>query len=223
MAKSQKELPSPSVFEINPPPSLIPIMQAFHVETEEAANALIQEAAMAIAPEGFMGRRENPSKSEIEIVASLMRGLKPQDSIETLYAAQVIVSHMVGMRKLASDYPDDQRIGLKMLKFSNEAIQQLDRKRIGRTQNIIVNYNRNGVGDSYVQTVIKEKQSCQSKELSCAELNVEPREVSRVQWQQQKGQDIPDVECTEVTITKTKPTDKQQNYAKKGEKKNDNC
>jgi len=36
---------------------------------------------------------------------------------------------MLGMRKLSSSYLDDQRLGLKLLRFSNEAMQHLERKR----------------------------------------------------------------------------------------------
>lgn len=69
-----------------------------------------------------------------------MRGISPQDTLETLYAAQIVACHMMGMRKLTEQFSEDERLGLKFLQFSNEAMQQLDRKRNGGTQNITVNY-----------------------------------------------------------------------------------
>ena len=156
MAKSRKKNPPPTI-EVNAPQSIVPIMQAFHAESKEVAEALVIEAAKAIAPRELVMGRTEPSEAEIEMVASLMRSLNPQDSLETLYAAQIIVSHLLGMRKLASDYDSDESIGLRMLKFSNETMQQLTKKRGGGAQNITVNYNYNGTGNTMSQTVIKEK------------------------------------------------------------------
>lgn len=156
MAKSRKKNPPPTV-EVNAPQALVPIMQAFHAESEEVAEALVIEAAKAIAPRELVMGRTEPSEAEIEMVASLMRSLSPQDSLETLYAAQIVVSHLLGMRKLGSDYDSDESIGLRMLKFSNEAMQLLTKKRGGGAQNITVNYNYNGTGNAMSQTVIKEK------------------------------------------------------------------
>lgn len=155
MAESQKKPPPPPV-QVDAPRALMPMMQAFHAETEEAAEALIIEAARAIAPKDVLMGKSEPSEAELETISSLMRGLKPQDSLETLYAAQIIVSHVLGMRKLASEYFEDERMGLKMLRLSNEIMQQLTKKRSGGAQNITVNYHHHGGGNSFAQTVIKE-------------------------------------------------------------------
>lgn len=162
MAKSEKKTPTPS-HEVVAPMALSPIMQAFHVDSEEAAHSLILEASKAIYGEkekeyDFIGPGDRElSESELEGVSSLMRGLAPRDSLETLYAAQIVASHMLGMRKLSSSYHEDQKIGLKLLKFCNEAMQLLEKKRNGATQNITVNHNYNGQGQTLSQTVIKEK------------------------------------------------------------------
>jgi len=158
MAKSQKKhTPSPHR-EITAPKALVPLMQAFHVDSEEVAHSLIIEAAKAISfSDDMIFGKKDPSEEEIEAIASLMKGINPRDTLETLYAAQVVACHMMGMRKLASTHPDDQRLGLHLLKFSNESMQQLEKKRNGGTQNITVNYNYNGQGNAVSQTVIKEK------------------------------------------------------------------
>lgn len=80
-------------------------------------------------------------KEELEGIRSLMKGLNPCGTLETLYAAQIVASHMLGMRKLVSNYPDDQKLALRLLRFSNEVIQQLQRKRSGGAKNLTVNYN----------------------------------------------------------------------------------
>jgi len=73
-----------------------------------------------------------------------------------VYAAQIVASHMLGMRKLSSSYSEDQKLGLRLLKFCNEAMQQLDKKRNDGTQNITVNHNYNGSGNALSQAIIKE-------------------------------------------------------------------
>ncbi len=76
-----------------------------------------------------------------------MKGINPRDNLETLYAAQIVASHMLGMRKLSASYPDDQKLGLKLLRFSNEAIQHLHKKRNGGTQTVKVYDNYQSQGD----------------------------------------------------------------------------
>ena len=71
--------------------------------------------------------------------------------------ARFVACHMLGMRKLAEPYMDDQKLGLNLLRFSNEAMQQLEKKRSGSTQNITVNYNYAGQGNAFMQTIIPDK------------------------------------------------------------------
>jgi len=44
MAKSGKRHAPPSSFEVTAPKSIAPLMQAFHVDSEEIASSLILEA-----------------------------------------------------------------------------------------------------------------------------------------------------------------------------------
>jgi len=162
MARSKKNGTPPS-HQVMAPKALSPIMQAFHVDSEEAAHALILEASKAIygskeSEYDFLGPEDRVvTETELNGISSLMKGLSPKDSLESLYAAQIVASHMLGMRKLSSSYSDDQKLGLKLLKFCNEAMQQLDKKRNGGAQNITVNHNYNGLGNTASQTIIGEK------------------------------------------------------------------
>jgi hypothetical protein len=149
MAKSLK---------ITPPKALIPLMQAFHVDSEKVAKALISEVINAISFDDNTLTKNKSSQEEIDAIISLMRGIKPRDTIETLYAAQIIASHILGMRKLSSCYADDQRLGLKMLQFCKESMGQLEKKRNGGTQNISVTYNYRNKGNALSQTVIPSKE-----------------------------------------------------------------
>jgi len=160
MAKPQKlELP-PS---IDAPKALVPLMQAFHVDSEKVAKGLILEAATAIYGKDDFGRACVVSKSELDGIVALMKGINPKD--ETLYAAQIVVCHMLGMRRLAEHYRDDQKLGLNLLRFSSEAMQMLVKKRGGGTQNITVNYNYSGNGNALIQAAISAKgeDPCQSQ------------------------------------------------------------
>lgn len=163
MAKSEKRhTPPASLLEITAPKAITPLMQAFHVDSEEIASSLILEATKAIYSHDDSGinvfSRKEISIEELDGITSLMKGLKPRDTLETLYAAQIVASHMLGMRKLSASYPDDQKLGLKLLRFNNEAMQQLEKKRNGGTQNITVNYNYHGQGNHLTQTVIPIKE-----------------------------------------------------------------
>lgn len=155
MAKHRKNEPPPSK-SVDAPSSLIPIMQAFSVDSDKAAKVLIQQAANTIYGKSEMGPR-SMSKDELDGIWALMKGINPRDTLETLYAAQIVVGHMLGMRKLYEDYADDQKLGLALLRFANEAMQQLDKKRSGSAQNITVNYNYAGQGNALMQTIIQDK------------------------------------------------------------------
>jgi hypothetical protein len=155
MAKSQKRdvPPNNNTCEIIAPEALTPIMQAFHVDSEEGIKSLILEAAKAIYGRDESGFNffsdKKISKRELEGIASLIRGINPKDSLETLYAAQIVAGHMLGMRKLAASFAEDQKLGLKLLRFSNEAMQQLNKKRSGGSQNITVNYHYHGHANNH--------------------------------------------------------------------------
>ena len=74
-------------------------MQAFHVNSEKAAKALVLDAATAIYGVDDFGKAVEISRQEINEITALMRDLDPKDTLETLYAAQIIVCHMLGMGK----------------------------------------------------------------------------------------------------------------------------
>lgn len=160
MAKEQKMTPTPneSTREVTAPRAIVPLMHAFHVDSEKTALALILQAAKAIYGIDNLYNKVVISKTELNGIMSLMRMINPRDTLETLYAAQIVASHMLGMRKLSEDHHLDHKLGLKLLRFSNDAMRQLERKRIGGQQNITVNYHYHGQGKAITQTIIPEKE-----------------------------------------------------------------
>lgn len=134
------------------PKKLDPIVQAFFTESPKAAKKLVIQAAKAIygsdEEKDFLDYSTKPqhaiTNEDIENICVFMQGIKPNDMLEALIASQITVTHMLGMRKLATGNLADQHLGLKMLRFSTDAMQQLQKKRCGGRQNITVNYNYNG-------------------------------------------------------------------------------
>ncbi len=162
MAKDQKKVDPPVL--IQAPKAIAPIMEAFHVESDKVAKALIVEAARAIYGRDEYGK-QSFSKAELDGVVSLIRSIKPMDSLETLFASQIVIGHLLGMKKLSESCSDDQKIGLNLLRFSSEAMQMLIKKQTGATQNIVVNYSYNGQGNALMQTVLPNVENkCQSSE-----------------------------------------------------------
>jgi hypothetical protein len=152
--------------EIEIPKKLAPLVRAFSACTEKETRALVIQAARAIygLPEeegldfGFGKPSHVINKDELETIISLMNGLDPKDTMEALYAAQIVSTHMLGMRKLADAGLEDQHLGLKLLRFSMDSMRQLEKKRSGAvTQTVTVNYNYNGQGNALMQTVIPDQ------------------------------------------------------------------
>lgn len=165
MAKDEKSLAPPHM--VAAPVAIVPIMQAFHVESAKTAKALVLDAAKAIYGREKGGSREERvfSKSELDGIVTLIKSIKPRDSLETLFAAQIVVGHLLGMKKLSEHCSEDQKLGLNLLRFTSEAMQMLIKKQTGATQNIVVNYSYNGQGNALIQTVLPGGGSeCQSVE-----------------------------------------------------------
>lgn len=144
------------------PKKLEPIVRAFFVDSPETAKALIIQAIKAIygsdedrdLVSDFRKAKHQTTPEEVEGICSLMQGIKPTDMLEALFAAQIVASHMLGMRKLATGHPEDLHVGLKMIRFSNDAICQLQKKRNGSMQNITVNYNYAGSSPTSTPMII---------------------------------------------------------------------
>jgi hypothetical protein len=117
--------------EIEIPEKLQPLVKAFSVESEAAAKILITEATRALCGSADICISSSISNEEIEGVCALMRGVKPKDTIEAIFAAQIVASHLLGLRLLSKSYGEDQALGLRLLKHCNEALAQLEKRRSG--------------------------------------------------------------------------------------------
>lgn len=158
----KKDPPAP--MNISIPGKLQPIIKAFTAD-EPGAKLLILEAANSIAQaersDSYLDDvKRDISKDELEGIIALMKGLAPRDTLEMIYAAQIICSHLMGLKMLCHSHGDDQILGLKLLRFSNEAMGQLQKKRAGGiSQNINIVYSHSG--PALMQTVNKGGDPCQ--------------------------------------------------------------
>ena len=110
--------PKTNINTITPPKILIPIIEAFQAKTDKEIKTLVMDLIQSLL-------QEKPNKQELRGLVYLIKSLKPNNSLEALYASQFVISYLLGMRKLTAAYPDDQKIGLKLLSFSNKTLQQL--------------------------------------------------------------------------------------------------
>ena len=134
MAKDEKSATSPASIQAPKPIALI--IGAFHAKSDEVAKSLIFEAIKAIYGKDDV-KRTAYSKSELEGALAMVKSIRPRDSLEALFAAQIIVGHLLGMRRLSTAFLEDQRLGLKLLRFSNEAMHMLIRKQTGTLKNVV--------------------------------------------------------------------------------------
>ncbi len=142
--------------EIKIPDKLLPLVKAFTAD-EQSAKLLIIEASKAICnsqkQRSYGYDDMEISKEEIEGIISLMKGIDPRDTIEMIYGAQIVSSHLMGLRMLSHPHKQDQTLGLNLLRFSNEAMERLQKKRSGGAcQNINITYNHLGSGILQTQT-----------------------------------------------------------------------
>ena len=130
------------MIDITIPKKLAPLVQAFSADENSAKMLIIKAAQDAYSP-GF--ENKSISNKEIEGIIALMRGINPKNTLEMIYGAQIIASHLFGIKLLSHGFKEDRILGLKLLRFSNDAMSQLQRKKMAiMAPNITLNYNHNG-------------------------------------------------------------------------------
>jgi len=124
MAKYQNKQLSPDI-EIEVPKALAYLKEAFSVNSKRIIKSLINEALKEIYGDNNPRMVQFISKNELDSIIALMKGFNPKNELEKLYAAQIIICYILGMRKLVEKYKDDLKIGLDLLNLQNETIQNL--------------------------------------------------------------------------------------------------
>lgn len=115
-----------------PPGVIIPqalslFMVGFTAETESQAKVLFELAVKSIC------KSSNLTQKDLHAAYSLFRKLNPQDDFERIWCAQFIVGHLLGTHNLSLPSPRNKRIGLKLLQAANDAMERINKKRQGIT------------------------------------------------------------------------------------------
>lgn len=132
MACEQKNNSSPTVFI---PLAISTIVDGFSAGSEQEAKFLFERALKEVSSHNDLTR------GDIKSGYALFRMINPQDDIERVWCAQFIVAHLLGMAKLARPLQRDKRIGLKLLKASNDAMERIHKKRNGTLTENPINAN----------------------------------------------------------------------------------
>lgn len=120
MAQSQKMIDSP----LTVPSSITRLIEIFSITSEETAKSLIAKAITEIyfkEEKGVIPKRI--SDQDIDHVYALMKSMKPANTLESLYAAQIAMGHILGLQKLVLPYHEDQKLGLRLLRLSHSAVK----------------------------------------------------------------------------------------------------
>jgi len=93
---------------------------------------------------------ENILNATMESVMSLIEGINPQDTVETVLASQFISTHFQGSYHLAKN---NITHGMMLMRLSHQALEMLQKYR-NKGSNINVNYLVKNEGEALIQTNI---------------------------------------------------------------------
>lgn len=110
---------------ISLPPVLKLFIDGFNALSEKESKLLFKQAIDLIAC------NSNITNKSLKYGYSLFRMINPQDELEQVWCAQFILSHLLGIDSLALPSPKDKRIGLKLLKAADGAMERIQNKRNG--------------------------------------------------------------------------------------------
>jgi hypothetical protein len=100
-------------------------MESFTAQSEHESKLIFKQALKSISSNG------NFTKLNLQGGYNLFRKINPQNDFERVWCAQFIVGHLLGMHSLALASPKDKRIGLKLLKAADDAMERLGKKQKG--------------------------------------------------------------------------------------------
>ncbi|MFA6066444.1 MAG: hypothetical protein WC707_04680 [Candidatus Babeliaceae bacterium] len=147
MTKKLKKVASPNQISL--------LIEAMNCDNENAARLLVKRAMLLSYNSSSHWPKENAwSDDDLDAVVSLMRGIKPQDTVETILAAQFVSLHLKGIETMAQDNYNIMGQAMMMVRLSHQALNMLQQYR-GKSQTINVNYNIHSDGDAILNTLIQ--------------------------------------------------------------------
>jgi hypothetical protein len=131
------------------------LVEAINCNDEGAARLLVTRAMNIIYEKSNLSypSKEAWGDEELDSVVALIRGVKPQDSVEAILASQFVALHLQGMATMAKDYINSKGQAMMMIRLSHHALEMLQRYR-GKNQTINVNYNVLNKGNAILNTMV---------------------------------------------------------------------
>ncbi|MCX5924609.1 MAG: hypothetical protein NTZ68_04250 [Candidatus Dependentiae bacterium] len=143
------------------PSQISMLIEAFNCDNEHAARLLVKKAMLVTHDSSNHWPKENAwNDNDLDAVISLIRGINPKDTIETILAAQFVSLHLKSMETMSRDNYNTMGAAMMMVRLSHQSLNMLQQYR-GKSQTINVNYNVHSEGNtvlnSFVQAGVKEK------------------------------------------------------------------
>lgn len=147
MTKKQKDVALPNQISL--------LVEAINCDNENAARLLVKRAMLLSYDSSNRWPRENAwTDDDLDAVVSLIRGIKPKDTIEAILAAQFVSLHLKGIETMSEDNYNIMGQAMMMVRLSHQALNMLQQYR-GKSQTINVNYNIHSEGDAILNTLIQ--------------------------------------------------------------------
>lgn len=132
------------------------LVEAINCDNENAARLLVKRAMLLSYNSSNHWPKENAwSDEDLDAVVSLIRGIKPKDTIEAILAAQIVSLHLKGIEIMAKDNYNTISHAMMMVRLSHQALSMLQQYR-GKSQTINVNYNIHSEGGAVLNTLIQQ-------------------------------------------------------------------
>lgn len=148
MTKKQKNIALPNQISL--------LVEAINCDNENAARLLVKRAMLLSYNSSNHWPKENAwNDDDLDAVVSLIRGVKPKDTIEAILAAQFVSLHLKGIEIMSRDNYNIMGQAMTMVRLSHQALNMLQQYR-GKSQTINVNYNIHSEGDAVLNTLIQQ-------------------------------------------------------------------
>lgn len=132
------------------------LMEAVQSDNIEATRLLVKKAMLMSFNSSNHWPKENAwNDDELDAIVSLIRGINPKDTIETVLAAQFISLHLKSMETMSKDNYNTMGAAMMMVRLSHQALNMLQQYR-GKSQTINVNYNVHSEGNTVLNSIVSE-------------------------------------------------------------------
>lgn len=132
------------------------LMEAINCQNPDAARLLVKQAMLMSFNSSSRWPKEDAwGDKDLDAIVSLIRGMNPKDTVESILASQIIALHMKSMQTMANDNYNTMGSAMMMMRLSHQALNMLQQYR-GKSQTINVNYNVHSEGDTVLNSLVHE-------------------------------------------------------------------